>query len=144
MHILHTIVYILGVKSVKDTQCGFKLFTRKAAQFIFPNINTKGWIFDIEILILAEYMNIPVKEVPVNWSEIEGSKVQLVKDSIKMLIDLFLIRFSYSFGYWKYSIPTFEQEDAINETSKPKHNEEIESIKAYHQRTEKDILTQAA
>jgi len=60
-------VYILGIQSINDTQCGFKLLTRNAALLIAPNMHVEGWIFDIEMFILAFKFQIPVVEVPVTW-----------------------------------------------------------------------------
>jgi dolichyl-phosphate beta-glucosyltransferase len=73
MKAFHTYLWVMGVRGVKDTQCGFKLFTRSAAQQIFPAMHVEGYIFDIEVLLLAEFMKIPVGEVPVNWQEIPVS-----------------------------------------------------------------------
>ncbi|KAJ3213419.1 dolichyl-phosphate beta-glucosyltransferase [Dinochytrium kinnereticum] len=101
MHSFHTILLILGISSIQDTQCGFKLFSRKAAAKIFSNVNVEGWIFDIEVLLLASWQSIPMVEVPVNWHEIEGSKMSLLKDSIVMAMDLLVIRFNYIFGIWR-------------------------------------------
>jgi len=70
MKSFHTYLWVMGVRGVKDTQCGFKLFTRRAAQQIFPAMHVEGYIFDIEVLLLAQFMKIPVAEVPVNWQEI--------------------------------------------------------------------------
>ncbi|KAJ3098856.1 dolichyl-phosphate beta-glucosyltransferase [Phlyctochytrium bullatum] len=75
MYSFHTVLLILGIASIKDTQCGFKLFSRQAAKRIFANVHVEGWIFDIELLLLASWQNIPMVEVPVNWHEIEGSKI---------------------------------------------------------------------
>jgi len=106
MYGFHTYLYILGIRGIKDTQCGFKLFTRSAAHRIFYNLHTEGWIFDIETLILAKMLNVPVNEVQVNWQEIEGSKVSIIRDAIKMALDLLMIRLSYFWGIWKIQIPT--------------------------------------
>jgi len=100
MRVFHMVVYVLGVKNIQDTQCGFKLFSRKAAQLIMPSMRTEGWIFDIEIFILAELLKIPVVEVGVTWHEIAGSKLSLATDSIRMLKDLFIIRYNYTLGIW--------------------------------------------
>lgn len=103
MRAFHTYLAILGVASIKDTQCGFKLFTRAAAQAIFPSLHVEGWIFDIEILILASLQSVEVCEVPITWREIQGSKMSLVRDSVRMALDLLVIRASYAVGRW--SIP---------------------------------------
>jgi dolichyl-phosphate beta-glucosyltransferase len=97
----HLYLHVLGVGSIKDTQCGFKLFTRDAALEIFPCLHVEGWIFDIEILHVAQSLALKVSEVAVNWEEVEGSKVSLIKDSIKMALDLLIIRLNYALGVWK-------------------------------------------
>ncbi|ORX98999.1 hypothetical protein K493DRAFT_280050 [Basidiobolus meristosporus CBS 931.73] len=101
MHSFHKVLYILGIRKIADTQCGFKLFTRAAAQQIFPNTHVEGWIFDIEVLLIAEYLSIPIAEVSVNWHEVDGSKISLIRDSIRMAIDLLVIRLNYIFGLWR-------------------------------------------
>ncbi|KAI9141873.1 nucleotide-diphospho-sugar transferase [Paraphysoderma sedebokerense] len=119
MYSFHSILYVLGIRSIRDTQCGFKLFTRSAAQIIFSNIHVEGWIFDIEVLLIAEMTGIPVKEVTVNWVEVEGSKMSLVRDSIKMLRDLLIIRGCYLLGVWKVkNVGTAVGEDEKNEVAK--------------------------
>ncbi|KAI8579014.1 hypothetical protein K450DRAFT_244557 [Umbelopsis ramanniana AG] len=97
----HQLVYILGIRGIEDTQCGFKLFTRKAAQLIFPNMHVERWIFDIECLVIAQAHRIPIVEVPVTWHEIDGSKVNLMRDSIQMALDLLTIRLNFLLGFWK-------------------------------------------
>lgn len=72
-----------------DTQCGFKMFTRRAAQFLFKHQQADEFSFDIEILFLARKVGLKIKEIPVNWTNIAGSKVNLVTDSMKMFIDIF-------------------------------------------------------
>ncbi|KAJ3392669.1 dolichyl-phosphate beta-glucosyltransferase [Entophlyctis sp. JEL0112] len=101
MHGFHTFLLVLGIAEIKDTQCGFKMISRKSAISVFPNMHVEGWIFDIEMLLLASWLKIPMVEVPITWHEIEGSKVSLIKDSIKMAIDLLIIRCYYAFGLWK-------------------------------------------
>ncbi|RIB28614.1 glycosyltransferase family 2 protein [Gigaspora rosea] len=105
MHSFHKVLYILGIRAIKDTQCGFKLFTRKSASYIFHNMHVEGWIFDIEVLLIAQYFNMPIVEVPVTWHEIDGSKMSLIKDSIRMAIDLLTIRLCYLSRYWNIREP---------------------------------------
>lgn len=76
----------------KDTQCGFKCFDRKSIDLIFPLLKINDFSFDVEILYLAKKLNLKVKEVPVqciNWND---SKIKIVKDSIKMFINLLKIK----------------------------------------------------
>ncbi|KAI9592038.1 glycosyltransferase family 2 protein [Syncephalis fuscata] len=101
MHGFHQLLYVLGVREIQDTQCGFKLFTRSAAQHIFTNVHVEGWIFDVEVLLIAMRCGIPIAEVPVTWHEVDGSKVSLIQDSIQMALDLFTIRLNYFLGIWR-------------------------------------------
>lgn len=98
---LHTLVYIFGIRDVQDTQCGFKMFNRQAVANIFPHMHTERWIFDVEILLLGELQGMAMKEVPVSWHEVDGSKVDLAKDSIQMAIDLVVTRMAYLFGIYR-------------------------------------------
>ncbi len=149
---------------VKDTQCGFKLFTRRTAAAVFPLAHIDRWIFDVELLLLVEMASrttavalyndpasavacgsagatassssvreerarvaklssraganagsaedddeddplldlpIPIAEVAVQWQEIGGSKIDLVRDSVGMALDLLVIRANYALGRWK-------------------------------------------
>lgn len=75
-----------------DTQCGFKLFSREAAQSIFPQQRIEGWGFDPELLFLARRHGLRVKEVPVVWAHAAGAKIRMVRDSLRMFGDLINIR----------------------------------------------------
>lgn len=74
-----------------DTQCGFKNYRRSSCLPIFNSLNTKGWAHDVEILVRAKQRSLKVKEVAVNWQAAEGSKVSPLRDSISMLMEIFLI-----------------------------------------------------
>ncbi|MBW0543192.1 hypothetical protein O181_082907 [Austropuccinia psidii MF-1] len=101
----HLYLIILGLKDIKDTQCGFKLMTRAAAREVISGLHVEGWIFDVELLLRAKLRkpSIPVIEVPIRWNEVGGSKLSILKDSIVMAIELFLIRINYCLGVWKIS-----------------------------------------
>ena len=101
MNVFHILVSILGVSGIRDTQCGFKMFSRRSARHIFERVNVEGWIFDIEVLLLAQLNDMPIVEMPVNWHEVAGSKMSIMRDSILMLKDLLIIRYNYTFGYWR-------------------------------------------
>lgn len=100
MYGLHTLLYVFGLRKIGDTQCGFKLFTRAASRQIFPYMHTEGWIFDVEVLIIAMKKNIPISEVAISWHEVEGSKIELARDCIKMAIDLIVMRCAYFMGIY--------------------------------------------
>lgn len=62
-----------------DTQCGFKLFQRAAAQAVFSRQLLEGFGFDVEVLFLARILGFPAVEVPVRWNNVEGSKVTALR-----------------------------------------------------------------
>eukprot|EP00056_Hartaetosiga_gracilis_P005480 m.1227 g.1227 ORF g.1227 m.1227 type:complete len:301 (+) comp1217_c0_seq1:32-934(+) len=104
MHGFHLVVKILCVRSIKDTQCGFKLFTRRTAHKLFLLQHIERWAFDVELLYIAEHFKFPISEVAVNWQEIDGSKVDPVSASIQMARDLLRIRALYMFGLWSMNL----------------------------------------
>ena len=73
--------FIIGL-NVKDTQCGFKLFSRVSAKKIFSHLKSKRWGFDIEALLLAKKLGYKLKEVSVSWTDSGDSKLQPMKASI--------------------------------------------------------------
>ncbi|XP_055792835.1 dolichyl-phosphate beta-glucosyltransferase isoform X2 [Salvelinus fontinalis] len=75
MYGFHFLVWFFCVRGIKDTQCGFKLFTREAALKTFSSLHVERWAFDVELLYIAQCFKIPIAEVAVNWTEIEGSKL---------------------------------------------------------------------
>jgi dolichyl-phosphate beta-glucosyltransferase len=90
--IFANIVKLFGVKGISDTQCGFKMFRRDVANALFLRQKIEGFAFDVEILYLARRLSFPVAEVPVNWIDQKGSKVSVARDSIKMLLDVSMVR----------------------------------------------------
>ncbi|KAK2181299.1 hypothetical protein NP493_402g04013 [Ridgeia piscesae] len=96
----HFLVWFLCVRGVRDTQCGFKLFTRSAAKLLFYNLHVERWAFDVELLHIAQHFKLPVGEVAITWQEIEGSKVTPVWSWLQMGRDLLLIRLRYLTGLW--------------------------------------------
>lgn len=77
----------------KDTQCGFKLFTRKAAHAIFARQTIDGFAFDIEVLYVAKKLGFLAVEVPVDWTHVPGTRVRFATDAPRALVDLILIRY---------------------------------------------------
>ncbi|XP_043669870.1 dolichyl-phosphate beta-glucosyltransferase [Vespula pensylvanica] len=101
MHAFHFLVWFLCVRGIRDTQCGFKLLTRESARSIFRSLHVERWAFDVEMLYIAKYFNIPVTEIAVNWTEIEGSKIVPFWSWLQMGKDLVLIWLRYKIGAWK-------------------------------------------
>lgn len=104
---------IVGLSDIHDTQCGFKLFTKKSAHDIFRKVEkvhngfrtikgssvTAG--FDIEVLYIAESKGYKIKEVPVEWLYVETRRVSPLKDSIEGVVDLFRIKKDIISGTYK-------------------------------------------
>mmetsp|Transcript_7274 Transcript_7274/g.9212 ORF Transcript_7274/g.9212 Transcript_7274/m.9212 type:complete len:329 (+) Transcript_7274:81-1067(+) len=101
MYGLHTLVYIFGIRDIQDTQCGFKMFNFQSVRLVFPHMHTERWIFDVEVLLIGELQKMSMKEIPVNWQEVDGSKIDIAKDSIGMAIDLVVTRLAYLLGIYK-------------------------------------------
>lgn len=77
---------------VKDSQCGFKLFEGELARRLFALAHEDRWIFDVEVMMLAERSGARIAEVGVRWSEVPGSKVRVLRDGISMLIGVLRVR----------------------------------------------------
>ncbi|KAM4620642.1 dolichyl-phosphate beta-glucosyltransferase [Polymixia lowei] len=105
MYGFHFLVWLFCVRGIKDTQCGFKLFTREAALKTFSSLHVERWAFDVELLYIAQCFKIPIAEVAVNWTEIEGSKLVPVWSWLQMGRDLVVIRLRYITGAWRLESP---------------------------------------
>jgi len=101
MYGFHFWVWFLCNPRIKDTQCGFKLFSRATARLLFGNLHVERWAFDVDILYLAGHFRIPVAEVCVHWTEKDGSKLVPVFSWIQMAKDILMIRLRYMLGAWK-------------------------------------------
>ncbi len=86
--------FVRGIlfKNVKDTQCGFKMFKKKIAVRLFSRSHITGFGFDVEILYLANKMGCGIKEGPVSWHHVAGSKINLFSDSLKMFFNILQVR----------------------------------------------------
>ena len=106
MHAFHFFVGILVSSRVKDTQCGFKLFTKTAALRIFTSLHLHRWAFDTEVVLISEKVSVKLLEVDVPWQEVDGSKLNTSKlalafHSFCMLRDMICVRLCYLMGLWK-------------------------------------------
>ena len=79
----------------RDTQCGFKLFSKSAVEKIFKKLRIKKWGFDIEILALAKYLCLDVKEVAINWKDSKDSKLNPLKASMQVLAESLKIKYYF-------------------------------------------------
>lgn len=91
---------VLGLK-FKDTQCGFKAFSRTAAQVLFPLQQIERWGFDPELLFLAQRFGFKVVEVPVTWAHREGTRISPLRDGLRMFGEMLRIRWNAWSGKYK-------------------------------------------
>ena len=84
---------VMGLRFA-DTQCGIKAFTRAAAQTVFQLQTIERWGFDPEILFIALQRGYRVVEVPVSWAHDERSRISYLKDGLKMLEEIAIIRWN--------------------------------------------------
>jgi glycosyltransferase involved in cell wall biosynthesis len=77
-----------------DTQCGFKAFRREPCRIIFEQQTIERFGFDPELLYLARHHGLAVKEVPVRWAHSPATKVSMMRDSVQMFVDVFVIRWN--------------------------------------------------
>ncbi|MHA1369728.1 MAG: glycosyltransferase [Promethearchaeota archaeon] len=93
------IVRVLFHIPLIDTQCGFKAFNRKTVLPILNDVRLTGWIFDVEIILRAMHNHLKIKEVPVIYQHQKDSKIRLIQDPIKILIDFARLRVCILRGY---------------------------------------------
>jgi dolichyl-phosphate beta-glucosyltransferase len=83
---------IAGLHDIKDTQCGFKFFKRAAARDLFTRQRIDGYMFDVEILYLAEKLGFRIAQVPVLWRDDGDSRLNLFRGNVRNAMDLLKIR----------------------------------------------------
>lgn len=98
--IFNTLVRILALPGLQDTQCGFKCFRAEVAEAVFPYQTLDGMSFDAEILFIARRFGYTIQEVPIDWYYNADSRVRLFQDSLYMAFDLLTIRFNARRGLY--------------------------------------------
>jgi dolichyl-phosphate beta-glucosyltransferase len=83
---------VVGLEGITDTQCGFKFFTREAAREIFSRQQIDGYMFDVEILVLARRLGYTIQQVPIRWRDDGDSRLALVSGNLRNVADIFRIR----------------------------------------------------
>lgn len=94
------IIKIFAVRGFEDTQCGFKMFNRRAAEDLFSVQRMTGIGFDVELLFIAKRRGYRVREVPITWYFDTDSRMRLVQDSLRMLLEILQIRQNWSKGLY--------------------------------------------
>jgi dolichyl-phosphate beta-glucosyltransferase len=87
-----------------DTQCGFKAFTRAAAQTVFQLQTIERWGFDPEILFIALKRGYKIVEVPVSWAHDERTRISYLKDGVRMLEDIAIVRWNALLGRYNKQV----------------------------------------
>lgn len=98
--IFNFIIQLFTNLNVKDTQCGFKLYPGSIAHDLFARLKTTGWAHDVELLYLAKLQRVSIQEMPVVWNHQDGSKISLLKDSIRMLLQVMRISGMLNWQYF--------------------------------------------
>jgi len=92
--IYNTIIRLLALPGLQDTQCGFKCFHASVAEEIFRLQTIPGWAFDVEALFIARRKGFHIHEVAIDWYFNPESKINVLRDSARMFIDLLRIRWN--------------------------------------------------
>lgn len=90
--VMNLIIKTMSGLPFADTQCGFKAFDMKKFRPLLEKMQIDRFGFDVEFLFVAAYHNLRLKEIPVRWNNVEGSKVSVVRDTRRMFTELNQIR----------------------------------------------------
>jgi hypothetical protein len=90
--VFNTVIRLLVLPGLDDTQCGFKMFRAEAAEELFPRQTLMGWSFDVELLYIARRRGYKICEIGVPWYFNPESKINVLRDSWRMFTDLIKIR----------------------------------------------------
>jgi glycosyltransferase involved in cell wall biosynthesis len=90
--VFNTLIRLLVLPNLQDTQCGFKCIRAQVARDIFPYQTLTGWAFDVELLYIARHHGYQIVEIPIHWYFNADSKISVLRDSLRMFLDLLRIR----------------------------------------------------
>jgi dolichyl-phosphate beta-glucosyltransferase len=99
--IFNRIVRIILRLPFVDTQCGFKAFRRERCHIIFEQQTIERFGFDPELLYLARHHGLSIAEVPVRWAHSPATKVNMLRDSVQMFLDVLVIRWNALRGRYR-------------------------------------------
>lgn len=98
--IANIITQLIVISGYSDTQCGFKIFKEQAAVDLFSTQQLNGISFDVELLFLAQKRGYSIREVPILWYYDPDSRISLLRDSLKMFLELFQIPRNWRSGIY--------------------------------------------
>ncbi|HEC21466.1 MAG TPA: glycosyltransferase family 2 protein [Chloroflexi bacterium] len=90
--VFNLIVRLFAVPGIQDTQCGFKVFRQEVAGEVFPRQTIDGWGFDVEVLFIARRLGYRLVEVPITWYYRPQSRINPLRDSINMFLEVMRVR----------------------------------------------------
>lgn len=99
--VLNFIVKVCAVRGFEDTQCGFKMFKREAAEDLFGVQRMTGIGFDVELIFIAQRRGYKIKEVPITWYFDPDSRMRLVGDTLHILLEIWEIRRNWREGLYE-------------------------------------------
>lgn len=109
--VFNLLVQIIALRGVSDSQCGFKAFSEQATKDLFSSLvvyknktakDSYTGAFDVELLFLARKRHYKICQIPVAWQYVDSTRVNPLKDSIRMLIDILKIRITYVLGKYAH------------------------------------------
>lgn len=100
--VFNTMIRVLALPDLQDTQCGFKCFRADIAKNVFSQQTLTGWSFDVEVLFIARKRGYRILELPIQWYFNPQSHVSVIKDSLSMAFDIFKIRLNSIRGLYDH------------------------------------------
>jgi dolichyl-phosphate beta-glucosyltransferase len=101
--VFNWLVKVAAVPGFEDTQCGFKCFHREVINDLFSHQTIDGWGFDVEVLFIAQKRGYRIIEVPIHWYYQTESKVQPVRDTVRMIREIIKVRQNGWRGVYEFS-----------------------------------------
>jgi dolichyl-phosphate beta-glucosyltransferase len=118
---VNAMIRLMALPGLHDTQCGFKCFPSAVAEDLFKQQTLTGWSFDIEILFVARRRHYRIVEVPIHWFYNPESKLNTVKDAIKMGVDILKI-------WWNFLQRRYQP--LVSTSAEYSHNESNNEIRS--------------
>jgi glycosyltransferase involved in cell wall biosynthesis len=98
--LMNYLIQLFALPGLNDTQCGFKCFSSQVAKDLFQHQTLNGWSFDIELLFIARKRGYAIAEIPIPWFYHQESKVNAIRDAIKILLDIRTIQKNARLGIY--------------------------------------------
>jgi glycosyltransferase involved in cell wall biosynthesis len=112
--VMNLVIKVMSGLPFLDTQCGFKAFNLKKFRPLLGLMTIDRFGFDVEFLFVADYHKLRLKEIPVRWDNVEGSKVSVFRDTRRMFAELSQIRRNTKRGVYDFS-PEQQAADSVSE-----------------------------